>query len=202
MTYILGLTGSIATGKSTVSQLFKTLGFPVVDADVGARKVVEAGAPGLNTLVDYFGKELLTSDGQLNREALGKIVFADELKRKKLNELLKPYIRTWIEAEKSKAIASGAPLVVMDIPLLYEAEGYLEMMDSVMVVAIPEELQIKRLRARNQLSESEALQRINAQIPIAKKALWADSVIENSGSLIDTRLQVENWLREKNLLLD
>lgn len=202
MTYILGLTGSIATGKSTVSNIFKALGFPVVDADIGAREVVEVGAPGLQALVDYFGKGLLTHDGQLNREALGAIVFANEAKRKKLNELLKPYIRSWIDREKNKVIASGAPLVIMDIPLLYEARGYQEMMDSIMVVAIPDELQITRLMARNQLSKSEALQRIEAQIPIAKKVEWADSVIDNSGSLVDTRQQVEKWLQEKNLFPD
>lgn len=202
MTYILGLTGSIATGKSTVSNIFKALGFPVVDADIGAREVVEVGAPGLQALVDYFGQELLTHDGQLNREALGAIVFANEAKRKKLNELLKPYIRSWIDREKNKVIASGAPLVIMDIPLLYEARGYQEMMDSIMVVAIPDELQIARLMARNQLSRSEALQRIKAQIPIAKKVKWADSVIDNSGSLVDTRQQVEKWLQEKNLFPD
>lgn len=202
MTYILGLTGSIATGKSTVSNIFKALGFPVVDADIGAREVVEVGAPGLQALVDYFGQGLLTHDGQLNREALGAIVFANEAKRKKLNELLKPYIRSWIDREKNKVIASGAPLVIMDIPLLYEAGGYQEMMDSIMVVAIPDDLQITRLMARNQLSRSEALQRIKAQIPIAKKVEWADSVIDNSGSLVDTRQQVEKWLQEKNLFPD
>lgn len=99
-------------------------------------------------------------------------------------------------------IASGAPLVIMDIPLLYEAGGYQEMMDSIMVVAIPDELQITRLMARNQLSKSEALQRIEAQIPIAKKVEWADSVIDNSGSLVDTRQQVEKWLQENNLFPD
>lgn len=168
MTYILGLTGSIATGKSTVSQLFKEYGFPIVDADVGARAVVELNTPGLQAIADFFGPLILQADGQLNRKALGKIIFEDKAKRVKLNELLKPYIRAWIAKQKDLAIQSGADLVVMDIPLLYEA-NYQEMMDEVMVVGIPEELQLERLMKRDGITKEEALQRMDSQMPIEKK---------------------------------
>lgn len=191
MTYILGLTGSIATGKSTVSQLFKEYGFPIVDADVGARAVVELNTPGLQAIADFFGPLILQADGQLNRKALGKIIFEDKAKRVKLNELLKPYIRAWIAKQKDLAIQSGADLVVMDIPLLYEA-NYQEMMDEVMVVGIPEELQLERLMKRDGITKEEALQRMDSQMPIEKKMALADTIIDNSGTPENTKKQVDD----------
>ncbi|SBO18108.1 dephospho-CoA kinase [Carnobacterium divergens] len=199
MTVILGLTGSIATGKSTVSQLFKDFGFPVVDADLGARAVVEKGTAGLRAIKTYFGDEIIHSDGSLNRQKLGKIVFEDGEKRKQLNELLKPYIRKWIMDETQKQVAKGVSLVVLDIPLLYEAE-YDKVVDMVMVVAVSPATQLKRLQKRNQLSKEEALLRIYSQKSIVEKEQLADIVIDNNGSKESTKQQVEKWLGQMGFL--
>ena len=199
MTVILGLTGSIATGKSTVSQLFKDFGFPVVDADLGARAVVEKGTAGLREIKTYFGDEIIHSDGSLNRQKLGKIVFEDGEKRKQLNELLKPYIRKWIMDETQKQVAKGVSLVVLDIPLLYEAE-YDKVVDKVMVVAVSPATQLKRLQKRNQLSKEEALLRIHSQKSIVEKEQLADIVIDNNGSKESTKQQVEKWLGQMGFL--
>lgn len=199
MTFILGLTGSIATGKSTVSQLFKEYGFPVVDADFGARAVVEKGTAGLGAIKTYFGNEMINSDGSLNRQKLGKLVFEDGEKRKKLNELLKPYIRKWIMDETQKQVAKEVPLVVLDIPLLYEA-GYDKVVDNVMVVAVSPTVQLERLQKRNQLSKEEALLRIHSQKFIVEKEQLADVVIDNNGSKESTKQQVKKWLSQMGFL--
>lgn len=199
MTYILGLTGSIATGKSTVSRLFKEYGFPIVDADVGARAVVEIGTPGLKAVVDFFGVEILQENGELDRAALGKKIFADKEKRTKLNDLLKPYIRQWIAEQKNNAIEAKVPLVILDIPLLYEA-NYQEMMDEVMVVAVSQDVQLERLMKRDKRTRDEALQRIHSQMSIEEKVSLADCVIDNNGSFLETKEQVLAWLKKKNFL--
>lgn len=195
MSYILGLTGSIATGKSTVSKKFLAAGFPVVDADLGARVVVESGKPGLADIVTHFGKDFLLRDGSLNRKKLGEVIFADEGKRRLLDRLLKKHIQAWIQSETEKQVANGHALVILDIPLLFEAE-YQKQCDGVMVVYVPEAIQLQRLMARDQLTKSEAMQRIRSQLSIEEKKALADFVIDNSGTPEDTEQQVQTWLAE------
>lgn len=193
MTFILGLTGGIATGKSTVARYFQEKGIPVVDADLGARAVVAIGTPGLRSIQETFGPEVIQEDGSLDRKKLGEVIFSDEEKRSLLNSLLREAIRTWIQEETEKHIAAGAPLVVLDIPLLFEA-GYEEACDAVMVVYVPEEIQEKRLMQRNGLSSREARQRMASQLPIEEKRQRADVVIDNSRDLAQTYRQVDDWL--------
>ena len=193
MSYILGLTGSIATGKSTVAKLFLSAGIPVVDADLGARAVVLPGAPGLADIIEHFGEAYLLSDGTLDRKRLGALIFSDREKRKELDVLLKERINDWIQAEKVRYISEGHKLIVLDIPLLYEG-GYEDSCDAVMVVYVPEELQVQRLMSRNHLDADEAARRMQSQLSIEKKKELADFVIDNSGTIEETKKQVNDWL--------
>lgn len=194
MSYILGLTGSIATGKSTVAKLFLSAGIPVVDADLGARAVVFPGAPGLADIIEHFGEAYLLPDGTLDRKRLGELIFSDREKRAELDALLKERIQHWIQAEKERYIDEGHDLIVLDIPLLYEG-GYQDSCDAVMVVYVPEELQLQRLMSRNHLDSDEATRRMQSQLSIEKKKELADFVIDNSGTIEETEKQVNEWLR-------
>lgn len=194
MTYILGLTGGIATGKSTVSRYFSDKGYAVVDADVVARRVVEPGTEGLANIVAHFGTEIIQKDGTLNREKLGAMIFSDAEKRETLNNLLSAQIRRMIMADTETLVNANQPLIVLDIPLLYEA-GYETHCDAVMVVYTTEAVQLERLMARNNLTEEEALNRIASQEPIETKKDRADIVIDNNGPLNHTYEQVETWLK-------
>ncbi|GGC79975.1 dephospho-CoA kinase [Enterococcus wangshanyuanii] len=196
MGMILGLTGGIATGKSTVVEIFKEAGFPIVDADVIAREVVEPGTRGLQAIVDAFGPEILFSDGSLDRKKLGKLIFSDKQKRDHLNHVLSPFLRAAIleDIDRKKNMSS---LVIVDIPLLYEG-GYDAVVDQVAVVYIPEEVQLSRLMERDNLSSLEAAQRIDSQMPIEEKKRRADLIFDNQKTVEETKKQVKKWL-SKNI---
>ena len=198
MTFILGLTGGIATGKSTVSRYFSDQGYPVIDADLIAREVVEPGTLGLEKIVAVFGRSVLTQQGELDRQKLGQLVFSDILKRKKLDAVLDGEIRQAIVKAIEEYTLKKTALVIVDIPLLYEA-GYESLMTKVMVVHVPEETQLKRLMERNSLTQEEAKQRMNSQLSIQIKKMRADFVIDNSGTKEETKLQVLDWLEKKGL---
>lgn len=198
MSFVLGITGGIASGKSTVVDIFKAEGFSVVDADIVAREVVEPNTPGLAQLVKVFGDEILLADERLNRKKLGALIFQDEKKRQLLNETLDPFIRGEIE-KQAKEAEQSSELVVVDIPLLYEGK-YEAMMNEVAVVYVTPEIQLTRLIARNNLSENEALGRINSQLSLEEKKKRADIVFDNCGSQETTRQQVMDWLKENNFV--
>lgn len=191
--FILGLTGGIASGKSTVSNYLASKNIPIVDADIGAREVVEVGTEGLQSIVTHFGKEVLSEDGSLNRKKLGAIIFDNETKRELLNQLLGTNIREWILTKVADYRRQDIPLLVLDIPLLYEA-SYQEVCDAVMVVYTPPEIQLERLIKRNGLTTKEAQGRINSQLSIEKKKQLADILIDNSNKIEDTYLQIDEWL--------
>jgi dephospho-CoA kinase len=194
MGMVLGLTGGIATGKSTVVDLFKKHGFPIVDADVIAREVVEIGTPGLAEIVSGFGSEMLLSDGSLNRKKLGALVFSDDEKRVKLNQLLSPFLRAAILSEIDEK-QQQAKLVIVDIPLLYEG-GYETFVDQVAVVYIPEELQLDRLMKRDNLTRTEAKQRVDSQLSIEQKRQRANIVFDNQKTVEETKKSVDKWISE------
>ncbi|MCI1985716.1 MAG: dephospho-CoA kinase [Lactobacillus sp.] len=179
MTYLLGLTGGIATGKSTVAAAFKNAGYPVVSADVIAREIVAPGQPALAKIVARFGEGVLLADGHLNRQALGKIVFADAQALADLNAIDRPYLRQAILAALAEAKASGKAIVVGEIPLLFESH-FEAVFDGVAVVTLPPHLQLARLMARDGLDAAAARQRINAQMPLAEKIAKADFLLDNS----------------------
>ncbi|KAA9220094.1 MULTISPECIES: dephospho-CoA kinase [Aerococcus] len=193
MSFRLGLTGSIATGKSTVSNYFKKAGFPVVDADLGARAVVEPGTQGLQAIKEHFGEDFLFPNGTLNRKKLGNVVFTDKDQLKALNQLLLPYIYDWVNDQAQSYQDQGHQLIVLDIPLLYETK-YQDACDAVMLVYVPESIQLQRLMDRDNLSEDEAFDRMLSQYNIEQKLRWADIVIDNQGSIQQTEQQVEAWL--------
>lgn len=199
MAFILGVTGGIATGKSTVVDVFRKAGVPIVDGDLIAREIVEPGQPALKALVAAFGEEILTED-RLNRKKLGEIVFNDPAKRQLLDRLLDGYLRGTI-TDQIKEAAKTAPLVVADIPLLYEAD-YQQYMDQVVVVYIPKELQLTRLMQRDHLTKEAALQRMKSQLSIEEKRQKADFLFDNQGTREETRQQVLRWLAEKGFSQD
>ncbi|WP_086312797.1 dephospho-CoA kinase [Enterococcus sp. 7F3_DIV0205] len=198
MGMVLGLTGGIATGKSTVVNVFKGLGFPVVDADVIAREIVEIGTPALTKIAITFGSEVLYSDGSLDRKKLGDIVFSDEKKRTQLNELLSPFLKEAILSQIA-AKKNETSLIVVDIPLLYEG-GYDAFVDKVAVVYVPEKTQMIRLMKRDNLTETEANQRVNSQLSIEKKKEKADIIFDNQKSIQETEKIVKDWVLENNFL--
>ncbi|WP_461226406.1 dephospho-CoA kinase [Lacticaseibacillus suihuaensis] len=184
MTYLLGLTGGIATGKSTVAAVFRRLGCPVVDADVIAREIVLPGRPALAAIAAAFGADMIRPDGTLDRRRLGDLVFNDAGKLAQLNAIDHPYLRAAINDALAEAKASGCPVAVGEIPLLYETH-YEDAFDGVAVVTLPPHVQLERLMARDGLTKAAALARINAQMPLAEKIARADYLIDNSqGELI------------------
>lgn len=193
---IAGLTGGIATGKSTVSNMFRQLGAPVVDADVIARLVVEPDRPAWHDLVAFFGEEILLLDRTVNRPRLGEIVFSDAEKRDKLNHIIHPRVREESARQVAQYLAKDPSRpVLQDVPLLIET-GLYKQMDKVIVVYADEYTQLKRLMARNSLSETEARLRINAQLSIEEKVAYADYVIDNRGHVEETREQVKQIWEE------
>lgn len=177
----IGLTGGIASGKSTVLTYFKDKGIPYIDADIVAREVVEPGTEGLEAIVDAFGSNVLHDDGTLNREALGAIVFHNEEKRQLLNGCLKTHIRNRIMELTGHYELNRTAVLIYDIPLLIEGEWY-TMMDEVWLVYINEPTQIERLMSRNGFSKEDALARIKSQMRLDDKRSFADVIINNSGT--------------------
>ncbi|OVA04309.1 Dephospho-CoA kinase [Macleaya cordata] len=190
---IVGLTGGIASGKSTISNLFKAHGIPVVDADLVARDVLRKGTGGWKRVVAAFGQEILLDNGEVNRAQLGQIVFSDPSKRQLLNRLLAPYISSGIFFEVFKLWIKGCKVIVLDIPLLFEAKLD-RWTKPIIVVWVDSETQLQRLVARDGISEEQARNRINAQMELDWKRGKADIVIDNSGTMVDTKEQFEKVL--------
>ncbi|MCY7801046.1 dephospho-CoA kinase [Bacillus haynesii] len=193
MTLVIGLTGGIASGKSTVAQMFQQCGITVVDADVIAKEAVEQGMPAYQKIAETFGQGVLLETGDIDRRKLGEIVFANEEKRLQLNAIVHPEVRKMMIKQRDEAIRAGERFVVLDIPLLYES-GLEHLTDKVIVVWVPKELQLERLMKRNRFNEDEALNRIHAQHSLDEKKKRADAVIDNSGSLKDTEAQLHQLL--------
>ncbi|GAA5822037.1 hypothetical protein JCM10212_003716 [Sporobolomyces blumeae] len=194
---VVGLTGGIASGKSTVSSLLKAQHVPLVDLDVLARVAVEPNSYALSALVSHFGRDILRSDGTLNREKLGSIVFGNDKERKVLNSIVHPAVRRLLAWELVKHWIRGEKVCVVDAPLLIEA-GLWRFCGAIVVVYCSEVLQLQRLRARNNLSLAEAQARLAAQHPLASKLDYADYVIDNSGPLPDLQGQVDRVVEKLN----
>lgn len=190
----VGLTGGIASGKSTVAEMFRALGVPIVDADAIAREVVEPGTEGLRAIVETFGEGVLTADGTLDRNKLGDVVFGDAEARGKLNAITHPRIAAR-SAERMQELARGdAPYVIYEAALLVENDIY-GAFDALVVVAADEATQIERLRHRDGIGEEAARARIDAQLPLTRKVQVADFVVRNDGAIEDTREQVRRTHR-------
>ncbi|GKV04924.1 hypothetical protein SLEP1_g17011 [Rubroshorea leprosula] len=190
---IVGLTGGISSGKSTVSNLFKSHGIPVVDADVVARDVLKKGTGGYKKVVAAFGRDILLGSGEVDRSKLGQIVFSDPSKRQLLNRLLAPYISSGIFFEILKLWVKGFKVIVLDIPLLFEAKMD-KWTNPIIVVWVDPETQLQRLMSRDRTTEEDAGNRINAQMSLDLKRTKADIVIDNTGSLEDLNEQFRKAL--------
>ena len=192
----IGLTGGIASGKSTVLTYFKDKGIPYIDADIVAREVVEPGTEGLQAIVETFGSNVLHADGTLNREALGAIVFHNEEKRQLLNSCLKTHIRNRIMELTSQYEQGNTPILIYDIPLLIEGEWY-TMMDEVWLVYVNETTQIERLMSRNGYTREDALARINSQMRLDDKRAYVDIIVDNNGTPHDLTVQLNTIWNER-----
>lgn len=195
VTIVIGLTGGIASGKSTVSSMLQEKGIRVVDADHIARVVVDVGEPAYNQIVEEFGIEILKEDKTINREKLGTIIFSDENKRQTLNSIVHPAVRKemlkQVEEEKSKQ--SNA--VVLDIPLLFESK-LTHIVDKTLLVYVDQETQMKRLMKRNGYNEEEAKMRMDSQLPLYEKRELSDYIIDNNGSIESTKKQLNDLLEK------
>jgi dephospho-CoA kinase len=201
MTRIAGLSGGIGSGKSTVATLLAGLGATVIDADAIVHELQAPGSPVLQELAEAFGPEILDTAGALDRAALGAIVFEDAEARKRLGAIMHPRVGVEMMRRLAEARDSGALLIVLDIPLLFEGmkagTGISNQLgfDATIAVHVPEALQIERQIERDGCSREEALRRIHAQLPIDEKRDMADFVIDNSGSREATERQVRELYR-------
>ena len=197
--YKIGLTGGIASGKSTVSAWLAKQGAPIIDADIIARQVVEKGQPCLKQLVEAFGQTILLADGRLNRPLVGQLVFTDKAKRQKLNQIMHKAIKEKMAEQAAIYEKTGQTAAIYDVPLLVET-GWYQWMDEVWVVAVSPKTQLKRLMLRNQYTELEAKERIASQMALADKIKVADKVIANDGTEDDLYKELGLlWQQKKGL---
>ncbi len=185
----VGLTGGIASGKSAAARVFAEQGVPVVDADAIARELVEPGTPLLDRIIAAFGPDYRMPDGSLDRQALGRLVFAEPVQRQRLEQLTHPAIR---QAMLSRLAHTDGPYAVLMVPLLIET-GMTDLVDRVLVVDLPVELQRQRLAKRDQPSAERITQMLAAQVSRAERLARADDVIDNSGDLAQLERQVRAW---------
>ncbi|HCZ0187914.1 TPA: dephospho-CoA kinase [Staphylococcus aureus] len=198
MPKVIGLTGGIASGKSTVSELLSVFGFKVVDADKAAREAVKKGSKGLAQVREVFGDEAIDENGEMNRRYMGDLVFNHPEKRLELNAIIHPIVRDIMEEEKQEYLKQGYN-VIMDIPLLFENE--LEnTVDEVWVVYTSESIQMDRLMQRNNLSLEDAKARVYSQISIDKKSRMADHVIDNLEDKLELKQNLERLLEEEGYI--
>ncbi|HHR3418680.1 TPA: dephospho-CoA kinase [Staphylococcus aureus] len=198
MPKVIGLTGGIASGKSTVSELLSVFGFKVVDADKAAREAVKKGSKGLAQVREVFGDEAIDENGEMNRRYMGDLVFNHPEKRLELNAIIHPIVRDIMEEEKQEYLKQGYN-VIMDIPLLFENE--LEnTVDEVWVVYTSESIQMDRLMQRNNLSLEDAKALVYSQISIDKKSRMADHVIDNLGDKLELKQNLERLLEEEGYI--
>ncbi len=191
---LIGLTGGIASGKSLVAVMLRSLGVTVLSADEVARDVVAPGSEAFQEIVQTFGPEMVRPDGTLDRKRLGDLIFRDASARARLNAIMHPRIHRILKAQVDRLRATTAPaVVIVEIPLLLDtaSRDYLSF-DGVIVVSVDKETQVARLRSREGLSKEAAEKRLQAQRPLAEKVAEADWVIDNSGSPERTRTQVES----------
>ncbi|GDZ86392.1 dephospho-CoA kinase [Leuconostoc citreum] len=193
---IIGLTGSIATGKSTVSTMLRDAGMPIVDADVVAREVVEPGTHTLEAIKLAFGPGVI-ENGVLNRSQLGNIVFDNQSELQRLNAIMQPAIRSVMADKINFWRTQHVPVLILDIPLLFEREYDKNYhVDKIIVVSADPEVQLARLKSRDSLDERQAKNRMRTQMPIAEKVARADYVINNNGDKSQLKAQVDNLIEK------
>ena len=195
---LIGLTGGIATGKSTVAAMLQQLGARIIDADALAREIVEPGQEAWQEIVSAFGRQILRADQSLDREKLRKQVFEDQQARKRLESITHPRIRTLAQQRIQQLAAEGAEVIVYVAPLLFENQIQLWLRPVILVACDPAR-QKKRLRDRDKLTEEQIRQHLEAQMSLAEKRKLADFIIENNGALAELKNKVEEiWQKIKS----
>lgn len=190
---IIGLTGGIASGKTTVSDYLKKRGYVVLDADAYSKKTTAKNGPAIPAIIEAFGADIVSESGELDRKKLGSIIFNDADKRRELNEIVHPLIREMMNADEEKYIQKGH--VFLDIPLLFE-NGLNEGCDLVVTVFVDRDTQIKRLTARNDLTVEEAEARINSQMPLTEKVQKSDFRLDNNGTVEMLYEQIDRFTED------
>lgn len=191
----IGLTGGLGSGKSTVAQILRKKGIAVIDADRKAREVIEKGSEGFQEVVDAFGPQVLGPDQEINRSELARLVFQSAALKEKLESIIHPKIQEAVRSERSYLQDQGLQIAFYDVPLLFE-KNLQKQFDAVLVVFAPKELQIQRVRERNQWSLDEIESRLQNQVSLDQKKNQADYVIENTGTLLELEAQVEKTLEQ------
>ena len=186
---LIGLTGGVGSGKSTVAEILRELGAEVLDADEAAHAAYEPGSPGFDAVVKEFGADYVR-DGRIDRRQLGELVFNDPDARRRLNAIVHPLVREWMVRRTAEAAERDVEIVVQDVPLLYES-GLESLFSSIVLVYVPEAVQVERLVAGRGFTSERARAVIAAQLPIDEKRRRAHHVIDNSGTIEQTRSQVE-----------
>ena len=194
MTLYLGLTGGIATGKSTASEYFRTQGVPVVDTDKIAHELMEPGQASYKAIVNEFGSKILNEDKTINRKKLGEIVFNNPSRLNLLNDLTHPLIRKETFRQMKECQQNGSSLCVVDVPLLFES-NWNKYVDKTLVIYTTPELELKHLMERDGLSYREAIKRINSQLPLKEKVKKADYTIENTATIDKLEKQLSELLQ-------
>ena len=199
MTLIVGLTGGIATGKSTVTKMFQGINIPVIETDEIARDLLKKGTEGYEEVVSTFSKSILLTNGEINRKKLALIVFANPQRREKLNSIIHPRVKSIVKTEIQKHVELGTNMIVLDVPLLFET-NFVELVDKTIVVYTTFKKQVERLMERERIDKEYAMLKINAQMPLNKKVDLADYVIDNSDSILSTKKAFNMIIKELEVL--
>lgn len=199
--YKIGLTGGIASGKSTVVSMLRSYGAAIIDCDIIARDVVQPGSDGLQAVARAFGPQALLPDGTMNRAYIGSVVFHDAARKKELEDILFPLIHQDIDRQAAMLEENGSHLVFLDMPLLFEVK-YHSYVNEVWLVYVDAATQLTRLMARNGYTQEEALARIHSQFPIDEKKSLSQVIIDNTASLENTEKQVQKQWKQLLLRLE
>ncbi|MCK5762310.1 MAG: dephospho-CoA kinase [Candidatus Izimaplasma sp.] len=199
MTLIVGLTGGIATGKSTVTQMFKSIDIPVIETDIIAREMLKKGTEGYEEVLKCFSTNILLTNNEINRKKLAMIVFGNPQRRKKLNDIVHPRVRSIVINEIQKHKELGTKMLVLDVPLLFETT-FIDLVDKTVVVYTTYKKQKERLMERERIDKDYAELKISAQMPLNRKVDLADYVINNSASILDTRKEFNKIIKELGVL--
>ena len=193
---VIGLTGNIGSGKSCVANMFKQLGAKIIDADLVARSIVQPGEIAWAEIIEEFGDEILNNNKTINRKKLGNIVFSNKEKIQKLNNITHPRIIARIKELINRYKEEASGVVIIEAALIVEKGGLKNLIDYLIVVRTEDNLQLNRIIKRDNISKKEAISRIKSQMPVFEKAKYADFLIENSGTIEETRRQVEEiWAK-------
>lgn len=193
--YRIGLTGGIASGKSTVARILEEMGCPLISLDLISRDILRKGTPGYREVLAHFGQAVIGTDGEIDRKALGALIFHDPAQRKELEAITHPLILAGMERAIAGLEEAGHRIVLVEVPLLIEA-GMTDEFDEIWLVYVDEAVQMKRLQTRDLLDQAGARARLQAQLPLEAKKPYADEVIVNTGEISDLKGQLERLWRE------